>query len=118
MLVPSDAQAKNTLEKVIDKHNDLRLHAQTLMTTRSELNFWGASLSIESEKEYNSLIESINSYLQSLHFLHNSLLNFYIHKISDHSMEQWKLRVANENINLHELFKKRKAKSMSSLFKL
>lgn len=60
MLVPSDSQARETLENLVAQHNDLRLQAQSLISTASELGFWDAALSDESMIEHERLITGIN----------------------------------------------------------
>jgi len=116
MLMPSDAQAKSNLERVIDKNNELKLHAQSLISVNSELGFWGASLTPNSAAEHAKLMDSINEYLTSLHYLHNCLMNFYVHKSNDNTMEQWKTRFVEANKNIFELFNLRKTKNMSTVF--
>jgi hypothetical protein len=116
MLVPSDSQAKSGLEKVVDKNNELKLHAQSLVSINSELGFWGASLTQNSADEHVKLMGSIDEYLTSLHYLHNCLVNVYVHKISDNSIEQWKARFIEANKVIFGLFDSRKKKSMSTVF--
>lgn len=116
MLVPSDSQAKSSLEKVIDKNNELKLHAQSLVSINSELGFWGASLTQDSAAEHVKLMDSINEYLTSLHYLHNCLINFYIHKSSDNTIQQWKTKFIEANKTIFDLFKSRKRKNMSTVF--
>ncbi len=116
MLVPSDSQAKSSLEKVVDKNNELKLHAQSLVSISSELSFWGASLTQESASEHMKLIDSISEYLTSLHYLHNCLINFYVHKTGDDTIQQWKTRFIEANKSIFDLFDSRKKKSMSTVF--
>ncbi|MCX4216283.1 hypothetical protein MKZ87_01400 [Pseudomonas sp. MCal1] len=116
MLVPSDSQAKSSLEKIVDKNNELKLHAQSLISVNSELGFWGASLTPDSATEHATLMNSINEYLTSLHHLHNCLINFYIHRSSDNTIEQWKIRFIEANKTIFNLFNSRKRKSMSTVF--
>lgn len=116
MLVPSDSQAKSNLEKVVDKNNELKLYAQSLTSVNSELGFWGASLSQDSAVEHVKLMDSINEYLTSLHYLHNCLINFYVHKSNDITIQQWKTRFIEANKTIFDLFNSRKRKSMSTVF--
>jgi hypothetical protein len=116
MLVPSDSQAKFNLEKVVDKNNELKLYAQSLTSVNSELGFWGASLTPDSAADHVKLMDSINEYLTSLHYLHNCLINFYIHKSSDNTIQQWKTRFIEANKTIFDLFNSRKRKSMSTVF--
>lgn len=116
LLVPSEDQVKSNLESIVGKHSDLALQAQSLITTQSELGFWGASLSDASTKDHENLINAINEYLTSLHYLHNSLKNFYIHKVPDDSMNGWKQRFIEANREIYKLFKSRKTKNMNTVF--
>lgn len=116
MLVPSDSQATSNLEKVVDKHNELKLYAHSLTSVNSELGFWGASLTPDSAAEHVKLIDSINEYLTSLHYLHNCLINFYVHKSSDNTIQQWKTIFIEANKTIFNLFNARKRKNMSTVF--
>lgn len=116
MMVPSDSQAKSYLEKVVDKNNELKLYAQSLNSVNSELGFWGVSLGRDSAAEHVKLMDSINEYLTSLHYLHNCLMNLYIHKSSDNTIQQWKIRFIEANKTIFDLFNSRKRKSMSTVF--
>ncbi|AMN80598.1 hypothetical protein AYR47_20820 [Pseudomonas azotoformans] len=116
MLVPSDSQAKSNLEKVVDKNNELKLYSQSLTSVNSELGFWGASLSQDSAVEHVKLMDAINEYLTSLHYLHNCLINFYVHKSNDNTIQQWKTRFIEANKTIFDLFNSRKRKSMSTVF--
>ncbi|WP_460371626.1 hypothetical protein ACOYXF_08825 [Pseudomonas sp. Tul1A2] len=116
MIVPSDAQAKSSLEKVLDDYNDLRHHSQSLIATCSELKFWGATLSKASTKEHTGIIIALEEYLTSVHYLHNSLVNVYIQKSEDNTVEGWKARFNDTSKNLGELFESRKSKSMNTVF--
>lgn len=80
MLVPSDYQAKYNLEDAANKHNELKLHAQSLNSVNSALGSLGASLIQASAVEHVKLMNSINEYLTSFHYLHNCLINIYFHK--------------------------------------
>lgn len=116
MLVPSDKQAKSNLEKLVELHNELKLQVRSLMAINSELGFWGSSLSTNSAKEHDKLIGSIDEYLQSLHYLHNCLMNIYINKSGDNTIDQWKTKFIEANKFTFELFKSRKTKSMNTVF--
>ncbi len=116
MIVPSEDQAQSNLEKVVDDFNDLNHHSRSLMATCSELKFWGAALSKASIKEHDEIIAALGEYLTSVHYLHNSLVNVYIHKIGDSSVEGWKTRFNDASKKLSELFESRKSKSMDTVF--
>jgi len=116
MLVPSDSQARSYLEEVVDKNNELKLYAQSLNSVNSELGFWDVSLTRDSAAEHVRLMDSIDEYLTSLHYLHNCLMNFYIHKLSDDTIQQWKKRFIEANNSIFDLFNSRKKKSMSTVF--
>ncbi|QXZ16114.1 hypothetical protein KVQ82_09470 [Pseudomonas sp. AO-1] len=116
MLVPSENQARSNLEKVIDEDHELKLNTHSLSSVASELGFWGASLTPDSATDHAKLIDAINEYLRSLHGLHNCLMNIYIHKSSDNTIEQWKERFIRANKEIFDLFNLRKTKSMSTVF--
>lgn len=110
MLVPSDYQAKYNLEDAANKHNELKLHAQSLNSVNSELGSLGASLIQASAIEHVKLMESINEYLTSFHYLHNCLINIYFHKKSDETINQWKASFIEANKTIFKLFNSRKKK--------
>ena len=118
MIPPSDHQATKTLDEIQEKNSYLILHSQKLILTKSELPFWGVSLSPQAEADHDLLIETLNSYLNPLHHLHNSLTNYYIHKVSDNTFNQWWLGFNNKHLAINDLFNKRKSMNMHSMFNI
>lgn len=115
LVILNDEAAKKNLNALQENNNALSLYTLQLRSIKTELPFWGVSLSKKAEAEHDSLILSINSFRGPLHFIHGNLTNIYINKVDDDT-SRWSSMLQEQWETLNKSFSDRKSMSVKSMF--